>query len=185
MLKLLLHPPQGVARHCRAGVAQCPNHLRCCSKRIDPPGRAPPMLRSTAPGVSVTSRPRCSRLCSPRQLEQTENALRDELLTTPGLRSIAAVAKKLPREARPNTLSSATPLLSVLLRHLPDHGLAHGVGRLDLAAAQDLHHGMAAKRYFSGEYLAELTSRMRSEDIPQILDRPPEEIRAPSRRAPV
>jgi hypothetical protein len=28
-----------------------------------------------------------------------------------------------------------------------------------------------AKRYFSGEYLAELTSRMRSEDIPQILDR--------------
>ena len=28
-----------------------------------------------------------------------------------------------------------------------------------------------AKRFFSGEYLAELTSRMRSEDIPQILDR--------------
>ena len=28
-----------------------------------------------------------------------------------------------------------------------------------------------AKRYFGGEYLAELTSRMRSEDIPQILDR--------------
>src|SRR5262249_41609509 len=28
-----------------------------------------------------------------------------------------------------------------------------------------------AKRYFSGDYLAELTSRMRSEDIPQILDR--------------
>ena len=28
-----------------------------------------------------------------------------------------------------------------------------------------------AKRYFSGEYLAELTSRMRSEEIPQILDR--------------
>jgi hypothetical protein len=28
-----------------------------------------------------------------------------------------------------------------------------------------------AKRYFSGDYLAELTSRIRSEDIPQILDR--------------
>jgi hypothetical protein len=28
-----------------------------------------------------------------------------------------------------------------------------------------------AKRFFSGDYLAELTSRMRSEDIPQILDR--------------
>jgi hypothetical protein len=28
-----------------------------------------------------------------------------------------------------------------------------------------------AKRYLSGDYLAELTSRMRSEDIPQILDR--------------
>lgn len=28
-----------------------------------------------------------------------------------------------------------------------------------------------AKRYFSGDYLAELTSRMRSEEIPQILDR--------------
>jgi hypothetical protein len=28
-----------------------------------------------------------------------------------------------------------------------------------------------AKRYFSGDYLAELTSRMRSEDIPHILDR--------------
>ena len=28
-----------------------------------------------------------------------------------------------------------------------------------------------AKRFFNGEYLAELTSRMRSEDIPQILDR--------------
>jgi hypothetical protein len=28
-----------------------------------------------------------------------------------------------------------------------------------------------ARRYFSGDYLAELTSRMRSEDIPQILDR--------------
>ncbi len=28
-----------------------------------------------------------------------------------------------------------------------------------------------AKRYFGGEYLAELTSRMRSEDIPHILDR--------------
>ena len=28
-----------------------------------------------------------------------------------------------------------------------------------------------AKRFFSGEYLAELTSRMRSEEIPQILDR--------------
>lgn len=28
-----------------------------------------------------------------------------------------------------------------------------------------------AKRYFGGEYLSELTSRMRSEDIPQILDR--------------
>jgi hypothetical protein len=28
-----------------------------------------------------------------------------------------------------------------------------------------------AKRYFSGDYLSELTSRMRSEDIPQILDR--------------
>lgn len=28
-----------------------------------------------------------------------------------------------------------------------------------------------AKRFFSGEYLAELTSRMRSEDIPQTLDR--------------
>lgn len=28
-----------------------------------------------------------------------------------------------------------------------------------------------AKRYFNGEYLAELTSRMRSEEIPQILDR--------------
>ncbi len=28
-----------------------------------------------------------------------------------------------------------------------------------------------AKRYFGGEYLAELTSRMRSEEIPRILDR--------------
>ena len=28
-----------------------------------------------------------------------------------------------------------------------------------------------AKRYLSGEYLAELTSRMRSEEIPQILDK--------------
>src|SRR5881397_973797 len=28
-----------------------------------------------------------------------------------------------------------------------------------------------AKRFFSGDYLAELTSRMRSEEIPQILDR--------------
>ena len=28
-----------------------------------------------------------------------------------------------------------------------------------------------AKRFFGTDYLAELTSRMRSEDIPQILDR--------------
>ncbi len=40
-----------------------------------------------------------------------------------------------------------------------------------------------AKRFFSGDYLAELTSRMRSEDIPQILDRLEAGLRSRTRRA--
>jgi hypothetical protein len=53
-------------------------------------------------------------------VERAEKALRDRLTAARGLMPIAEIAAALPKSARPPGVPSAAPLLSTLLRHMPD-----------------------------------------------------------------
>ena len=63
--------------------------------------------------------------CSDRQLDRTEKALRDRLALASDPLSLATLADDLPAAARPPGITSAAPLLLVLLRHMPDTFATH------------------------------------------------------------
>jgi hypothetical protein len=121
------------------------------ARRTDPEwGGASPvgaflLLTQLVPGRLTLYREFFSEF-SARLVERVEKALRDRLAAAHGLMSIAEIAAALPKSARPPGVPSAEPLLSTLLRHMPDT-LATRDGRCGFAArdgAELLHEALAA-----------------------------------------
>lgn len=96
-------------------------------------------------------------LCPPRQLEQMEHALRDELSAVAGLQPIAELAHRLPSKIHLNRRISATALLQTMARHLPD-----------LLATRDGRCGLAARD--GGDLLCEVLADLGEAPLRQITD---------------
>ena len=89
-------------------------------------------LAHLVPGRLVLYRGFFSAFSAPL-VERAEKHLRDRLAAAEDLPALADLAAGLPKSARPPGVSSAEPLLAVLLRHLPD-AFATRDGRGGLAA---------------------------------------------------
>ncbi len=120
------------------------------ARRADPAwGGASPvgaflLLTHLVPGRLTLYRGFFSEFSAPL-VERAEKTLRDRLAAAAELQPIAEIAAGLPKSARPPGVPSAEPLLSALLRHLPDT-LATRDGRGGLATrhgAQLLREALA------------------------------------------